>query len=1148
MIRNKFSVVWNRGGASLLIAVCMILSVVGYGNGNVRAEPLLTLSPDSAANALGDPHTLTAVLIDGDTGAPMPDRKVLFRVLAGPSRSTYTDGVIDVVETDGNGVARTTYASDLPGRDVIRAEFAGDYFSNIVTKDWGPGETLRITPEVATNGVGTEHSFTATIADSRIKDPTGIEISCWVESGPNAGWKAAATASDAGTAVFSYVSNGTVGVDAILCSYTAGRIVFLSNTALKQWIPGNRITLSPLTGTRRLGETHTVTAEVVGEAGGPLEGVQVEFRILSGPNDYQTAFPYRTVTDAQGRAFFTYSGTGGEGTDRIVASFVDAAGKEYVSNEVQNTWYLYGGITVTPSSATNPVGSAHVLEALVIDEAGKPVADQPVTFQVISGPNAGVSATVETDGEGKARFEYVGSGGEGTDQIRAAAVDASGREMASVVTKNWVYSEQITLSPATSRGKVGGAHSVVALLQDFERKPLSGWPVTFEIVSGPNQGLSQTVTTDGSGLAWFTYTGTGGPGRDAVRASFLNSRKEIQVSETVTRDWLDGDTLFLTQDTDRNPVGSEHTVVAELVHDDGSPIPEWPVTFRVMDGPNAGKSLETRTDGSGMATFLYLGDGGVGTDLIVASFVDGRGEEKTSEPLRKEWFQGESLQVEPSESVNTIGTPHVLTVYLQDAEGNPVWAREIQFSVVSGPNQGLTGQAITATDGSAVYSYVGAEPGTDVIQVSCITDQNAVLSVSATKRWVRPEVIWIAQASDAEQVGTNHTVTAAVVRDDGTPVEGRSVTFQVTAGPNQGIHFQTTTDAEGRASFTYTGSGGTGTDVIQARFVDSVGRELVSDPLQCAWVAAPITFTLDLPGAAALVPPIHAYRMISLPVVPQETSDLFEVLSPFFGGAADPFVWRVFRPSGSFPDLASVRYEEITAPGQEAVAYGKGYWIISMDPATIAVTGIPFTGDEYVMDIGRGYTMVGCPFAEGSVAWADVLADPANASLGLGGSLYFWDGSGEYVLASHMEPGKAYWVWAENPGTLHIKRRAVAPASFDARHRTVEAQQPPPPPAPGAYLRILCPNGGEQWAPGQKIRIRWESSGIRPGNRAGTIQLWYSEDGGKTFTLIDAVAPDTGEYLWELPEVPSAHYLVGVVSSDYPSVYDVSDGVFSVGW
>lgn len=98
------------------------------------------------------------------------------------------------------------------------------------------------------------------------------------------------------------------------------------------------------------------------------------------------------------------------------------------------------GILLSPSTATNPVGTTHTVTATVADDHGDPVVGRTVTFAVVSGPNAGDGGTVDTDGDGKASFTYTGDGGAGTDVIRASFVDSQMEtQVSNEVTKDWVY-------------------------------------------------------------------------------------------------------------------------------------------------------------------------------------------------------------------------------------------------------------------------------------------------------------------------------------------------------------------------------------------------------------------------------------------------------------------------------------------------------------------------------------------------------------------------------------------------------------------------------------------------------------------------------------------------------------------------------------
>jgi len=93
------------------------------------------------------------------------------------------------------------------------------------------------------------------------------------------------------------------------------------------------ITLEPDTDTNYVGEQHTVVATVKSN-GNPVEGVDVEFEVISGPN---VGTKGTNITNANGKATFTYTGSGGEGIDIIVARF-ESDGQTYESNQVKKIW------------------------------------------------------------------------------------------------------------------------------------------------------------------------------------------------------------------------------------------------------------------------------------------------------------------------------------------------------------------------------------------------------------------------------------------------------------------------------------------------------------------------------------------------------------------------------------------------------------------------------------------------------------------------------------------------------------------------------------------------------------------------------------------------------------------------------------------
>ncbi len=94
------------------------------------------------------------------------------------------------------------------------------------------------------------------------------------------------------------------------------------------------IDLNPPSATNAVGTTHTVCATLSTNAN-PRVGVTVTFTITAGPNIGTTG---TAVTDTNGVACFTYTDSGGPGTDFIVASFKTATGVVISSPTVMKTW------------------------------------------------------------------------------------------------------------------------------------------------------------------------------------------------------------------------------------------------------------------------------------------------------------------------------------------------------------------------------------------------------------------------------------------------------------------------------------------------------------------------------------------------------------------------------------------------------------------------------------------------------------------------------------------------------------------------------------------------------------------------------------------------------------------------------------------
>lgn len=101
-----------------------------------------------------------------------------------------------------------------------------------------------------------------------------------------------------------------------------------------------------------------------------------------------------------------------------------------------------------------------------------------------------------------------------------------------------------------------------------------------------------------------------------------------------------GEGILLSPVTAVNLIGEEHTVTATVQDVAGAPIPAAQVTFNITSGPNAGMTHTGFTDVNGQVSFSYVGNT-VGTDKIVASFINNQQQVVSSNTATKEWQEPE---------------------------------------------------------------------------------------------------------------------------------------------------------------------------------------------------------------------------------------------------------------------------------------------------------------------------------------------------------------------------------------------------------------------------------------------------------------------------------------------------------------------------
>jgi len=164
---------------------------------------------------------------------------------------------------------------------------------------------------------------------------------------------------------------------------------------------------------------------------------------------------------------------------------------------------LPGSIDLSPSEATNFVGSTHTVTATVLDGTPPvPAVGVTVTFAVTDGPNAGTTGTCSanadctTDANGQVSFTYLGDGGIGTDTISASFVTARQITESTLAQKTWEEPEATPTATATP--------TPVPTLADVVELPRTGG------TPSEGAGLPWLVLATGalalvSGGAWLAY-------------------------------------------------------------------------------------------------------------------------------------------------------------------------------------------------------------------------------------------------------------------------------------------------------------------------------------------------------------------------------------------------------------------------------------------------------------------------------------------------------------------------------------------------------------------------------------------------------------------------------------------------------------------
>lgn len=229
--------------------------------------------------------------------------------------------------------------------------------------------------------------------------------------------------------------------------------------------------------------------------------------------------------------------------------------------------------------------------------------------------------------------------------------------------------------------------------------------------------------------------------RTTVRVDITNPSRDDNLFAShlfLPKPAIVGEGILLAPLNAQGAVGAQSATSAIIQDDDGLPIANRRVTFKIDAGPNQGKQFSVVTDQEGRAPLRYTSDI-TGTDSISAFYVGDGGQTRVSNHVTQVWHPAQyTLALSPPDAAHTTEETHTALVRAMDSWGNAVPSQTVQF-LISGTHE-LSATRVTTSTGTAAYTYEGKAAGQDRIDAWLDLNQNAQMdggepAASANVTW-----------------------------------------------------------------------------------------------------------------------------------------------------------------------------------------------------------------------------------------------------------------------------------------------------------------------------------------------------------------------------------------------------------------------------
>lgn len=144
------------------------------------------------------------------------------------------------------------------------------------------------------------------------------------------------------------------------------------------------------------------------------------------------------------------------------------------------------------------------------------------------------------------------------------------------------------------------------------------------------------------------------------------------------------------------------------------------------------------------------------------------------------------------------------------------------------------------------------------------------------------------------------------------------------------------------------------------------------------------------------------------------------------------------------------------------------------------------------------------------------------------------------IFTDKPNNGERYWV-APDDASAESKIRVVSSSNsevFDESDEVFTIGEPYQTPT----IKVITPNGGEDWEAGTTHDIEWSNTGTLE-----IVEIDYSIDNGETWEEVTDYTGNDGTYSWTVPETPSTRCRLRITDqSDDSNASDISNGTFII--